>query len=670
MERCGATFGGKSARVLVLACVLAFLGCKNEIGGGACKGTEDCLAGETCLDGVCTAGVSCQLDMDCGPGALCITGKCVSALDPNPDSDGGQGPTGGPGIARVSPEGEIDFGSPALGVGIERVVSLLNVGTGPLSLVSISRGDTTSEEFAWSTERTLPAELDVGDRIEVTLVYTLADGEDDLGTIYLETDAGACEPACDDPARIAIPLVSEFKGERNLAVTPEEHDFGYVPAGSQSGARALLITNDGTLDKVLTVTGLAASGDEASFDFELPSPPVYLAPGQSLEVPVIYAPTAAAAAHSLTFTVTANSDSPANTSKQAVFRGTSQPPNALVFEPPELVFEQISVGTTSQQISVLRNLGGGAIRVDALQLGPQSPVEYSVFAAQTLPYTIAPGGSMAVYVDFTAQAGQPSANNVRALNNQPSGDVPVLSVRGQGFVPPGGPNLEISMGPEDNTVTTDCVCDATGDVPAANVDIAYRAPSGAACSKPQNPACGLSGGSCDCPALDSYGDVTWGASRVETVRGETWIVDERVRHEGMGSDGTFTVRADLLDDCLAAPGSTDRTTIWTCGVYMDCDGGNQACVDYGVEYPDCESQWDYWSYYVTSHDCLMRGPVTIRTRVRIYGGPTEEVRELCTTLNQSGASADVVTLARQNGYFQITQVSPSATEVQPGQPCP
>jgi hypothetical protein len=346
---------------------------------------------------------------------------------------------------------------------------------------------------------------------------------------------------------------------------------------------------------------------------------------------------------------------------------TSQPPNALVFDPPELVFPQLAIGNTAQQQTVLRNDGGMPIRVTALVVGQQIPVEYTVQPAVTLPYTLLPGNEIDVYVDFTAETGQSAQNTVQALNDQASGDVPVLSLRGDGYVPPGGPNLTVQMGPE-NDALPGCMCQATGNVPAANVDIAYRASNGATCGKPQNPACGLNGGSCPCDALDSYGDVTWGAGREEDVRGETWIIDEKVEHQGSGQDGAFTIRADLLDDCLAVPGSTSAAVNNGCCL-LDCDnGGPQACYPYG-SFPHCPTECEYLAVSATSQDCLQRGPVNVRTTVRIWGGGYDETKVFCVTLNQSGAGADVLGVTRASGYFQFGAPGSGVTEIAANQTC-
>jgi hypothetical protein len=275
---------------LAFAGVLVALsaGCENQLASG-CRDDSVCAAGEACIDSTCQpAGEVCSIDDDCGPNATCRDGRCVDGLDPAEGEGEGEGEPTGEGTVRLTPDTEVDFGSPALGVAIERVVSVLNLGGGTFELTGLTFGDTTSDEFSYTTERPLPAVLEVGDRIEVTLLYTLADGEDDVGDVTFHTTAAECDPACDDAANIPMALLSEFKGARNLLVTPDLHDFGYVPPQTTSTPYSMLITNDGTIDKVLTVTAIDVTGDTDSFDFELPTLPLYLSPGQSEEVPVAY----------------------------------------------------------------------------------------------------------------------------------------------------------------------------------------------------------------------------------------------------------------------------------------------------------------------------------------------------------------------------------------------
>lgn len=643
--------------------------CENRVGAPSCTSAADCNPGEACVDGYCsTSGaVPCSFDSECGPGGICRDGFCAPHLDPNLDGgSGGDGGFVGSGTVEVTPT-EVDFGSPALGVGVEQPVRVLNAGGGTFDVVGLSREEGTSEEFTWRTDQPFPIRLSPGDQLEITLVYTLADGQDDIGRLFLETTAATCVPGC-DPRAIPIDVLSEFKGSRNLRVTPPEHDFGYVPPGQQSIPRSVLLTNEGSIDKVLTVSTLDVTGDVAEFSHTLPTLPLYLAPGQSVEIPVVYAPTTAATGHEITFVATANSDAPERTSGSARLVATSQPPNALVFDPPELVFPNLAVGQTAQRSSALKNIGGVPIQVTSLVVGPQIPQQYSVAASVQLPYTLLPNASIDVYVDFHAQSGGSATNDVRALNNQPSGEVPVLPLRGESYVPPGGPNLEVTMGP-DNGGADGCMFFPGSHLPAANVDIVYRAPSGAICGKPTNVNCGLSGGSCPCSTLSSYGDVSWSVSRVEYVQSETWIIDEKVTHTGTGQDGIFRVSSNLLDDCLAGTPPVSWQQAYNLCLW-DCDfDGPQACFDYRDPFPYCSSVCQYYAGQVTS-GCLQRGPIKVKTKVRIWGGATDETRYFCRTLQSSGDSADIVTLNRQSGYFTIAGLAAGVVEVNASQPCP
>ena len=289
-----------------------------------------------------------------------------------------------------------------------------------------------------------------------------------------------------------------------------------------------------------------------------------------------------------------------------------------------------------------------------------------------LPYTIAPGASLDVFVDFTAVSLTASASSVSAQNNQPSGNVPVLSVRGAGFRPPGGPELEVVVSPE-TIMNTDCACQAAIGVSAANIDVTYRSIAGGqVCGKPADPSCGVNS-TCTCNNMGNYGDVRWGSAGNEDVRGDTWIIDEKITHNGQGADGAFVVRADLADDCLAVPGSTSWTLNFNC-CEIDCNpewnpAAPQACYDY-PQFPSCASLCESESNIVTIEDCMLRGPVATRTSVHIFGDGFDETRDFCTTLNYSGDGDDVVTIRRQVGYFTIASVAPGIVEVAEGEACP
>ena len=676
-------------RAAVLFAALGLSACPTNLGDAECASNDNCPDGRVCLDGVCevsaapdAGALSCVIDSDC-PSGSCMNGTCAGGDiyigDGDTTGDGDGDVVDGDGTARVEPTDLfVDFGSPVLAVGIERVVSVQNLGPGAFEVLSVQAGAGTSLEFAISIDGTLPVQLLPDERLEVTVTYTLADGEEDTGTLQIVTDAIGCSPDCGSPSLIEVDLFSEFKGARDLELSPETHDFGFTPVGDSSASIPLLLTNDGTLDKVLTIDTLAVTGDDGDFDLPLPTPPVYLAPGESYEVPVSYAPTSMSSNHSVTVTATANSDTPERRELSASFTGTTQPPNALVFDPPELVFPELATGQVAQLQSVLKNVGAVPIQVTSLDLGPQNEPHFSFTTFPQLPYTLPPDPNIVitVYVDYTAQSNGQAVNAIAAQNNQESGDVPTLGLRGASYVPPGGPIVDIVTGPE-TTIDSDCGCAATSsngqNVPAANVDIEYRAPNGSTCAKPQDPTCSSGQGTCACNNLNSYGTVYWDAARTETVRNETWVIDEQVHHEGTGTDGLFDVLSRLTDNCLAAPGSTDYSTNHACCQWVDCETYAQACYDFGGENnsPVCAVECQYHASQATSQDCLKRGPSAIRTTVHIYGAEGfDETRHFCRILSTSGQVEKYVTLKREAGYFTIDSVAPGVTEVSAGQPCP
>ncbi|MCP4500640.1 MAG: hypothetical protein GY822_11835 [Deltaproteobacteria bacterium] len=335
------------------------------------------------------------------------------------------------------------------------------------------------------------------------------------------------------------------------------------------------------------------------------------------------------------------------------------------------MFNDVNVGNTAQQSSILKNIGATPISVTLLRVGQQLPVEYLVSTAQTLPYTLLPNAEMTVYVDFSPQVDSPSTNTVHAVNDQPSGLAPVLNLQGAGYIPPGGPNLEVVMGPE-TILDAQCICQSAVGIPAANVDLTYRSIStNQICGKPADPSCGIDG-ACPCAAMSSYGEVDWSSARTEIVDGQQWIIDEQIAHGAAGGlDGTLAIRTELQDDCIAFLGVGPVNSVWAC-IQLDCNyawnpGAPQACFDYGIT-PVCTVEAN--TYADGNYGCLARGPVAIKTKVCIFGGEAPaQTREFCTTLGSSGQGRDVVQVVRSAGYFTFGTVQPDVVEVTPGTPC-
>ena len=228
--------------------------------------------------------------------------------------DAGSVVTGG-GVIQVDNELPIDFGSPLFGAEVQRVVTLHNVGEGPLHIYRVEREAGTSAEFSLQPEGTaIDTILQPDWTVDVRIKYTLADGEADVGEILVVSDAESCSGYCDNPQALQIPLYSEFKGARNLLVTPASHDYGFVEGGHSSLFAPFSLTNDGTLTKVLTVSAMRIEGINAA-DFEILADnisalPYYLTPAAEQIVRVRYKP-ADTAFHTAELIIESNSDDPA-----------------------------------------------------------------------------------------------------------------------------------------------------------------------------------------------------------------------------------------------------------------------------------------------------------------------------------------------------------------------
>ena len=223
--------------------------------------------------------------------------------------------------------------------------------------------------------------------------------------------------------------------------------------------------------------------------------------------------------------------------------------------------------------------------------------------------------------------------------------------------PPGAQTLIVTAGPELVDALPGCGC--TAPAPASNVDVIYTG-AGATCKKPAgDQSCGLDGGTCTC----GMPGASWSVSRQEEPRqNEVWIIDERVTHAGAG-DGTFIVRAAVVDDCLLSPGSESLNVNFSCCL-LDCQGAG-ACYDYSQGGTSCATFCQLNATQATNADCMARGPVPVRVHVET----DTFTREWCTTLG-AGQSLDAVTLTRAAGRFTVTNVSPSARESAVGAPCP
>jgi hypothetical protein len=169
---------------------------------------------------------------------------------------------------------ELTYETLALGEGSTQTLTVRNIGLAPLTVVGAQVSGTTAF--------TLLSEPDAVLEPEEELTFDIA-----FSPVNPE-DAGSVVVLSDDPESpsVEVPLSgAALVGE--LAVLPNPLDFGDVPLGC-SQSKSVTVQNVGSVD--LTIDSMVPIGDDAfgaDWDFDLP---LRLAAGESLEVPLIYAP--------------------------------------------------------------------------------------------------------------------------------------------------------------------------------------------------------------------------------------------------------------------------------------------------------------------------------------------------------------------------------------------
>lgn len=221
-------------------------------------------------------------------------------------------------------------------------------------------------------------------------------------------------------------LFSSLPALSQMAVSSSTLNFGNIQIGSSS-TLAATVSNNGK--NTLTVTGATVSG--SGFSFGGPVLPLSLAPRQSANLRVTFAPqTAGTASGALAIVAasTSGNNGRAKTNTTTIqLSGVATTPGYLTPSVAGLNFGNTLVGS-SQTLSVtLTNSGGSPVSIS------QAGVTGSGFAlgALSLPVALAPGQSLTLAVAFTPTATGTISGTLAATSNASDPSVTV-SLSGNG----------------------------------------------------------------------------------------------------------------------------------------------------------------------------------------------------------------------------------------------
>lgn len=248
-------------------------------------------------------------------------------------------------------------------------------------------------------------------------------------------------------------------------------DFGGQLLATVSTPQSVTLTNSGTA--ALTVSGFGVSGDAA--DFVITAAAVYpatLAPGQSFDVQIAFAPTAAGSRSAL---LTFADDAP-NGPHTIALTGTGVVA-VLDLSATDLSFGAQPVGTASTPLTVtLTNSGSGPLTVAGLSVSGDAAGDFAVSAAPSLPIILAPGQSASLLVTFVPTVAGSRAALLTLFSNA-SNAPQTITLGGTGLAVVRTVTIDVKPGSTANLInlqagTVNVAVLTTAEFDAAGVDAA------------------------------------------------------------------------------------------------------------------------------------------------------------------------------------------------------
>ena len=268
-------------------------------------------------------------------------------------------------------------------------VTLTNMGSTTITVSSL----TSSVSSFGSADVSLPFTVAPGESVSVNLTFTPTVVGSTGGTITIGSNA-------------ANPSLNVYVGgagvaNESMTPTPSILGFGNVAVGSNA-TLPVSVTNSGSsfirvTQVEMTGTGFTASGLNL---------PMILAPKQSLNFSVTFAPQVSGAASGNVLLPNGGITIP------LMGTGTSSSPGQLTIAPAPLNFGDVTVGQTGIQPMTMSATGANVTVTSAA-----SSSSLFVLEGTSLPFTIQAGSSVSFNVAFSPQSGGSASGNLSFISN-------------------------------------------------------------------------------------------------------------------------------------------------------------------------------------------------------------------------------------------------------------
>jgi large repetitive protein len=281
----------------------------------------------------------------------------------------------------------LDFGDVRIDqTGGPETVTIKNLGSGPLTITGVALGGAGAGDFSVAAV-TLPAQIAPSGQLVLEVSYHPSAVGADSATLQITSD---------DPVASSLSVALSGNGVApEFSLAPTSIDFGGQLVGRASAAHTVVISNNGSA--ALAVTALAVSGTDAGdFSITAPSLPASVAPGGTLEVPVVFTP---AAVGGKSAELTISTDAPAAPTGEVTLTGVGLS-QLLAASPLEIDFGVIEAPGSGADVSLtISNTGGESL---TLLDGTIAGSGAAAFSVEALAGALAPGASRTVAVGFDA----------------------------------------------------------------------------------------------------------------------------------------------------------------------------------------------------------------------------------------------------------------------------
>jgi hypothetical protein len=306
----------------------------------------------------------------------------------------------------------IDFGQSAIGTKVSRTLTLTSTGNAPLNVNTIT---VSGAMFSVGTV-TLPATLQPGGQLPVTVTFDPTTAATDAGTLTVTSD----DPS--GPATVSLGGLGTTTTTPQLTVSPTAVSFGNVPLNVPS-TQPVTLTSTGSAAVTInaaTVTGPGFSVTGANF-------PVTLKPNTSVTLQVQFDPTTAGAA-SGQMTVTSNSTTGATTQVTLSGAGTVAAVSQLTVSAGSLSFGNVTVNSSATLPVTLTSSGTAPLTITAATAGGADFTD----SGATFPVTLNPSTSVTLQVHFVPTAAGAVTGQLAIASNSAGGSPTQVTLSGTG----------------------------------------------------------------------------------------------------------------------------------------------------------------------------------------------------------------------------------------------